>query len=119
MRFQPERQEKYMLRAMATQYLSEEIRKRSKEAFSDGISGQERSFYQVVQDRISQLPEYKDMPIPAIEKEKLYYKNIFLSSYPNQEGILPYYWMPKYIDCGETSDPSARTLAIYPSEINI
>jgi asparagine synthase (glutamine-hydrolysing) len=113
MRYKPERQEKHLLREIATLFLPDEVRKRRKEAFSDGVSGQERSFYQVVQDRISQLPEYKDLIIPAIEKEKLYYKNIFLSSYPNQEGIIPYYWMPKYTKNGETSDPSARTLDIY------
>jgi asparagine synthase (glutamine-hydrolysing) len=116
MRYKPERQEKYILRKMATQYLPEEIRKRRKEAFSDGVSGGERSFYQVVQERISQLPEYKDLPIPSIDKEKLYYKNIFLSSYPNQLGIIPYYWMPKYVGVGETNDPSARTLSIYSTD---
>jgi asparagine synthase (glutamine-hydrolysing) len=116
MKYKPELQEKYMLREIATMFLPDEVRKRRKEAFSDGVSGGERSFYQVVQERISQLPEYKDMIIPAIEKEKLYYKNIFLSSYPNQLGIIPYYWMPKYTESGETSDPSARTLSVYSTD---
>jgi hypothetical protein len=33
-----------------------------------------------------------------------------MKEFPNCEGILPYYWMPKYT---AASDPSARTLEIY------
>ena len=31
--------------------------------------------------------------------------------YPKQYGILPYYWLPKWV--GNATDPSARTLQIY------
>ena len=46
----------------------------------------------------------------TIETEKLYYKQIFDSFYPNCQHIVPYYWMPKYTNA---TDPSARTLDLY------
>ena len=42
--------------------------------------------------------------------EQKYYRHIFEKYFPNQGDIVPYYWMPKFI---EASDPSARTLNVY------
>ena len=42
--------------------------------------------------------------------EQLYYRMIFEKSYPGMGRIVPYFWMPKYVNA---TDASARTLSIY------
>ena len=90
------------------QVLPDSILWRRKEAFSDGVSGTGKSLYKILQNFIS---EEMNMYPPSIEMEKEYYKRIFLEYYPTCDGILPYYWMPKYTK--NATDPSARTLSIY------
>lgn len=89
------------------QILPDEILWRRKEAFSDGVSGNSRSLYQILQDFI--IPKY-ETNIKPIDAEKQYYKSLFSEHYPNSLNIIPYYWMPKYTN---TDDPSARTLSTY------
>jgi asparagine synthase (glutamine-hydrolysing) len=89
------------------QILPDEILWRRKEAFSDGVSGNSRSLYQILQDFI--VPKYESN-IKPIDAEKQYYKSLFSENYPNSLNIIPYYWMPKYTN---TDDPSARTLTTY------
>jgi len=111
--------EKYLLRnaftleyfqdSLGRQVLPDEILWRRKEAFSDGVSSQGRSLFEILQSKIADLQGCA----PTVENEKLYYKSVFDRLYPNCQHILPYYWMPKYI---EASDPSARTLRIYRNE---
>ena len=100
--------EKYLLREsienMNPELLPMDVLWRTKEAFSDGVSGTERSWYQIIHEKLS-TPD--NTHIPKIELEKVYYHSIFQKEYPGREGILPYYWMPKYI---KTDDPSARTI---------
>lgn len=45
--------------------------------------------------------------------EQYMYRKIFESYYRGMGAIVPYFWMPKYIDA---NDPSARTLEIYNDE---
>ena len=45
--------------------------------------------------------------------EQFYYRKLFEDYYHNQSSILPYFWMPKYV---EANDSSARTLKIYSNE---
>ena len=117
-------QEKYLLRESFTkdnfknykgeQILPDEILWRKKEAFSDGVSSQGRSLFKILQEKIAMLL-FAERGINLdtnIELEKDYYKSLFNLYYPNCEHIVPYYWMPKYI---ESKDPSARTLEIYNS----
>lgn len=97
--------------------LPEEILWRRKEAFSDGVSSQGRSLYQVLQDLILvELKNNNQYGITNIDSniqtEKAYYKKIFESKFPNCANIVPYYWMPKYTNA---IDPSARTLDFYSS----
>lgn len=90
---------------------------RKKEAFSDGVSSHGRSLYQVLQEQIAiqmNKEEGTNNYEPCIETEKLYYKKIFDEFYPNCSHIVPYFWMPKYTNA---SDPSARTLNFYSSNI--
>ena len=95
------------------QILPEIILWRKKEAFSDGVSSQGRSLYQILQEQIANTMNTNARPNyynPCIETEKLYYKMIFDAAYPNCSHILPYFWMPKYTNA---TDPSARTLTFY------
>jgi asparagine synthase (glutamine-hydrolysing) len=114
--------EKYLLRESFSianfqnneggQILPDEILWRKKEAFSDGVSSHGRSLYKILQEKIvNKLNNETGLnDEPNIQLEKDYYKALFSLYYPNCESIVPYYWMPKYI---ESSDPSARTLDIY------
>jgi asparagine synthase (glutamine-hydrolysing) len=40
----------------------------------------------------------------------MYYRKLFEEYYPNMSHVVPYFWMPKYVNA---SDASARTLNIY------
>lgn len=122
--------EKYLLRKSfdGTGLLPECVLWRKKEAFSDGVSSESKSWYQIVQDVVNEKitdeqldflsKSYKkyaedtneQIAIPHT-KEALYYHIIFNDCYYGQNHIIPYYWMPKWIE-GAT-DPSARTLSIY------
>jgi asparagine synthase (glutamine-hydrolysing) len=98
-------------------FLPDEILWRKKEAFSDGVSSQGRSLYQVLQEQIAiqmNIEQETNNYAPCIETEKIYYKKIFDNFYPNCSHILPYFWMPKYTNA---TDPSARTLNFYSSNI--
>ena len=95
--------------------LPDEILWRRKEAFSDGISNQGRSLYQILQEKIAEKQNQEIMVEPctaSVETEKQYYLSFFQKFYPDLESVIPYYWMPKYI---KATDPSARTLEIYSS----
>jgi len=120
--------EKYLLRKSFTitnfkddesrQILPNEILWRKKEAFSDGVSSQGRSLYQILQEFIStnlNIEEDTNKYTPSVETEKYYYKSIFDKYYPNSEKIIPYFWMPKYTNA---TDPSARTLTFYSDTYN-
>ena len=127
--------EKYLLRRsfnignfqdiFGRQILPNEILWRIKEAFSDGVSNQKRSLFIILQEFIStkfKLENFYDLDkslidkFPAnIETEKLYYKSIFDSYYPNCDNIVPYFWMPRYTNA---IDPSARTLPLYNTNAN-
>jgi asparagine synthase (glutamine-hydrolysing) len=123
--------EKYLLRKSfdKTNLLPECVLWRKKEAFSDGVSAESKSWYQIVQDMVEKeitdeqfthlsVSYYKNyasltgeqIAIPHT-KEALYYHLIFDGFYPQQFHTIPYYWMPKWID--NATDPSARTLQIY------
>ena len=165
-RYAPGEIEKYLLRNAFSHshyqtlegdaLLPEEVLMRKKEAFSDGVSGHERSLFQVLQEYCegffcdttknagceavgvrghnevtgedlsskvnkSKSNTYEDlckkhplmtnvrMNIPRTA-EQFYYRMLFESCYTGQGEILPYFWMPKYVDA---TDASARTLEAY------
>lgn len=128
-RFQPDKPEKYWLRLAFSEgdepLLPRDVVWRRKEAFSDGVSGQERSLYQILQEySILSLSAEPKQPIseaksePAMDisinppktAEQWTYRKIFERLYPGFANVVPYFWMPKYV---EAKDASARTLAIY------
>ena len=128
--------EKYLLRKSfeQTNLLPACILWRKKEAFSDGVSSENNSWYKIIQDMVeSKITNeqfdsitniYKQYIIETNEKiiiphtkEALYYHMIFDKYYPDQYHTIPYYWMPKWIN--NVSDPSARTLEIYKDDNNL
>ena len=111
------KQEKYLFRkAFDKEYLPSEILWRRKEAFSDGVSQKSRSWYQIISEKVKKQKEIKfdisiEYPFNSPQSlEQLYYRTIFEMIYPNFGYIIPYFWMPKYVNA---NDASARTLEIY------
>tara|TARA_B100001758_G_scaffold247910_1_gene268433 strand:- start:7428 stop:9050 length:1623 start_codon:yes stop_codon:yes gene_type:complete len=114
--------EKYLIRnAYAnTGILPNEILWRRKEAFSDGVSKQSRSWYEIIKEKIPKpildefaLKNNKFTEINAPQTaEQYYYRKIFEDNYSikGANKTIPYFWMPKYVDA---KDASARTLNIY------
>lgn len=111
---------------------------RRKEAFSDGVSKTTRSLYEIIKEHATNwfnatiYPDFSyiqegDTMFEQIAKlhpdfvqsidhltpttaEQFYYRYIFEENYRGHGQILPYFWMPKFVDA---KDASARTLAIY------
>lgn len=117
-------QEKNILRVAFSKddLLPKSVLWRRKEAFSDGVSGQEKSWYQEIADRLkisAKIPENwlehsdKIKYLPPRTPEAYYYRMLYEQYYGkyNAEKAVPYFWMPRW--SGETSDPSARTLSLY------
>lgn len=116
------KQEKYLFRKAFDRdnYLPKDVLWRRKEAFSDGVSSQSRSWYQIIEEMVRKQKNVKyDHNIvynhnPPETIEQLYYRTIFENNYKEQAHLIPYFWMPKYIDA---TDSSARTLEIYNNEL--
>lgn len=88
--------------------LPNEVLFRSKEAFSDGISNQSKSFYEYIQESVeSKVSDKGSFP----SKEALYYYTLFKKAYPNfNEKLFKGYWLPKWF--GNIEEPSARILEV-------
>lgn len=112
--------EKYLLRQAfeVEKILPSEVLWRTKEAFSDGVSSQKKSWYETIQENVILNSEmYKDMDTskminPPQTAEQKYYRMIFESHFPGRGNVIPYFWMPKYTDA---NDCSARSLNFYDS----
>lgn len=89
---------------------------RTKEAFSDGVSGDDGSWFKIIEEKvkiislqqsvISGMGKYN---IP-ITKEQQYYRYLYDTYYPNTAKSIPYFWMPRFVNA---TDSSARTLDFY------
>jgi len=97
LRFDKSRQEKYLLREAFEGYLPPEVLWRKKEAFSDGVSVKEKSWWQIIEEHLGD--------------EKEYYHSKFIQYYGTQIDAIPRYWMPKW--SGNITNPSARVLTTY------
>ena len=103
--------EKKILRDSFMEFLPTDVLYRKKEAFSDGVSGNERSWYQVIAEKLDKIDipifEHNEEYMCPKTKEQMYYRYLFEKKYPKRENVIPYFWMPKW---SNTTDPSARTL---------
>jgi len=100
-----------MLMSKTWPLLPKDVLWRRKEAFSDGVSAQKESWFKVIQNYAKE--KYKDMNLDGPCCEKYLYREIFNKYYPNCKKVIPYMWMPKFVDA---FDASARTLDVYKSK---
>lgn len=117
--------EKFLLREAFSinepDLLPKEILWRTKEAFSDGVSGDDGSWFEIIDKELGKINyepanysnnykftlQNKNRPIT---REQQYYREIYDDLYPNTADIIPYFWMPRYVNA---TDSSARTLSFY------
>jgi asparagine synthase (glutamine-hydrolysing) len=117
-----QRVEKWLLRSafQDDNLLPDEVLWRKKEAFSDGVSGEKRSWFEVIQEHAEK--KYSDAVfkekqasyshLPPTNKESLYFREIFEKLYgKNVQKIVPHYWLPLW--SGNITEPSARVLGAY------
>lgn len=98
--------------------LPDKVLWRRKEAFSDGISRAERSWFEMARaegERRAGSSRVADAYTvnPPSTAEALWYRQLFHDSYPEAAtaAAAPAMWMPRFV-AGAT-DPSARTLNLY------
>jgi asparagine synthase (glutamine-hydrolysing) len=114
------RPEKLLLRAAFQTRMPDLLPKsvlwRGKEAFSDGVSGTGKSWFEIIKDHLNDIVipfrnyDSVDEHMVADTKEKMYYRSIFCDYYKACDRTIPYFWMPKFVDA---TDSSARTLKHY------
>ena len=116
--------EKYLMRkSMSKKFpdiLPKEVLWRTKEAFSDGVSSKDKSWYLIIKEHIDYIVKINKHLSLMMEKhftynnpktlEQKYYRYLFETNYVNCGAIIPYFWMPKYVNA---TDASARTLEVY------
>ena len=119
--------EKYLIRKAFDRdnILPKEVLWRTKEAFSDGVSSQKKSWYEMIQDSVengtislSNLNmdyDFFEMKNPPKTPEQIYYRSLFEKYYSGMGNVIPYFWMPRFV---ETNDASARSLSIYSKHMN-
>ena len=113
--------EKYLLRKAFdhTNLLPSDVLWRSKVAFSDGVSKQERSWHNIIKEYIDTKVTDEEYHLVKDSfthntphtKEAYYYRKVFTKHYPKCDYVIPYFWLPKW--CGNMTDPSARELEFY------
>ena len=122
--FNDERIEKYIFRKAFQGLLPDDILWRRKEAFSDGVSGHARSWFQIINEYVDkkitdeeynkykEFIEYTHIYNTPYDKESFYYRGVFDSRYTGAgcEKTIPYFWRHPFC---EEKDPSARLLGCY------
>lgn len=104
--------------------LPDDILWRPKEAFSDGVSSQTKSWFTIIQEFVDGVysdgefaedrNKYK-FNTPQI-KEAFYYRKIYEKHYgTHNDSVIKYYWMPRW-NGDDVVDPSARVLKHYTND---
>ena len=120
--------EKYLLRRAfsGNNLLPDSVLWRAKEAFSDGVSSNKKSWFSILQNHIQEKifktegnkMLYSQKIFYTLNEpktlEQLHYRMIFESYYPSQSHLIPHFWMPNYTNA---TDASARTLDIYKKKV--
>jgi len=119
--------EKHLLRKAFGTLLPEDVMWRRKEAFSDGVSGHDRTWVQIIKEYVDQrvsdvefsvaneLNKYKHNA--PYDKESYYYRTVFERHFPGggRAETIPYFWRHPF--CEGVLDPSARLLKdVYAAE---
>ena len=119
--------EKHLLRKAFGTLLSEDVMWRRKEAFSDGVSGHERTWVQIIKEYVDQRVSDTEVSLAnelnkyehnaPYDKESYYYRTVFERHFPGKgrAETIPYFWRHPF--CEGTLDPSARLLKdVYSAE---
>ena len=109
--------------------LPDEVLWRKKEAFSDGVSSKEKSWYEIIQEDCEKNITNEMMSQAKINwthhtpptKEAYHFRKIFTEKFGvERHNIIPNYWMPKWDKDGKVvedyMDPSARVLSVYQED---
>lgn len=98
--------------------LPHEVLYRKKEAFSDGVSNQKKTWYKYLKEHFDKevsngnLTNNEWSYLPPSTKEAYYYRYIFECLLPSRcSRVIPHYWLPSW--CGEINEPSATILPCY------
>ena len=111
--------EKHILRESFTKqlYLPEEVLRRRKEGFSDGVGSTSNPWYLKIQEMLeeqvseTEMKEAKAAGLPSpITKESTFYFNLYHKMFKNTAPPIPHQWMPKWQD---TNDPSGRVMPVF------
>jgi len=106
--------EKHVIRSIIECFdpdlIPRDILLRKKEAFSDGVSSLQRSWYQTIQERMPIMDKTTYIHNQPQTDEQYYYRYLFEQYHPDCENLVPYFWMPRYVNA---VDASARTLSQY------
>ena len=108
--------EKFLLRQVFNddKYLPEDCLFRKKEAFSDGISSKDKSWFNIIANKINTIINDNIDIGECPSKEAYYYKSKFIEYFGEKRlNIIPHYWQPDFLKDNNYVDPSARTLKIY------
>ena len=112
--------EKHLLRRAFEGLLPEDVMWRRKEAFSDGVSGHDRTWVQIIKEYMDQRVSDVEVSVAndlkkyshnaPYDKESYYYRTVFERHFPGggRAETIPYFWRHPF--CEGTLDPSARLL---------
>ena len=107
-----------------TGLLPDSVLKRTKEAFSDGVSSQQHSWYRLIQEDLDRKVSDAEFEEKAARythlrphsKEALHYRQLFGLYYQEDNShVVPHFWLPRWQPPGSAGnqEPSARALAVY------
>ena len=120
--------EKHLLRKAFGSLLPEDVMWRRKEAFSDGVSGHERTWVQIIKEYVDQRVSDTEVSLAnelnkyehnaPYDKESYYYRTVFERHFPGKgrAETIPYFWRHPF--CEGVLDPSARLLKDVYTAIN-
>jgi asparagine synthase (glutamine-hydrolysing) len=111
--------EKYLIRQAFLEYdsnfLPESVLWRTKEAFSDGVSTKEDSWYIMVKKYTEQFKtvdiDKVYYHVPPVSHESRWFREVFEKEFGTDVAhVIPYYWLPNFVN---STEPSGRELKIY------
>ena len=119
--------EKHLLRRAFEGLLPDDVLWRRKEAFSDGVSGHDRTWVQIIKEHVDKRVSDVEVSLAndlgkckhntPYDKESYYYRTVFERHFPGKgrAETIPYFWRHPF--CEGTLDPSARLLKdVYAAE---
>ena len=119
--------EKHLLRRAFEGLLPDDVLWRRKEAFSDGVSGHDRTWVQIIKEHVDKRVSDVEVSLAndlgkckhntPYDKESYYYRTVFERHFPGKgrAETIPYFWRHPF--CEGTLDPSARLLKdVYTAE---